>query len=782
LIGDYGALLGTLRELKNAEEQRAAVAKSIAESGAALDREAEEARERARQEIELKFRLDSQLLAIEVEKLRVAGLTDVAQKVELENLIKLNEQRKVALERANVNRPEGELAEAQNKINLLKVQRDGLQELKRTTIDVGKAVADTLTDIATGMATGTLKGFDIVKAAGAAMIHLVSDIFRQTLAQKLSFEVNLLNNVRGLPQQLNGAFVAGAGAIPGSGAAGGAPTGGGIGGFFGNLFSNAPGFSLNGGLLGGGIGALLGLPALFSGGFTGPNVGGALGGIGGGVLGSFFGPIGSVVGSFLGNILGKLFGGLFGGGVPKSRGNLSTTFGGISLGPLGLELGDIDTTFGAKGPGSKEATGFGDKANTAISGTLGSIIDILNTLPRAILEKLPLDSVTAAIEREGSFNFKVRSTKFDDFLEDLLASMPARLIVATLPLLQEGLTANVNRVFGTKQGEPVTVTVAERLRELDDELAARHRLPGPPGFQGIGTHSPEADAILTQIQALQGRDAGEVFATRIGGQIADQVKGLLARIAPPRGFPGDNEPLIKMAEASLEAFESIFDLVNKLEPVLEFASQRERTAIEGGFGSVLAADSPEGLKKSVERFIKTFSAEFQASEARRQLGFSLAESLVAGFNQIDARTAFGQFQKGFADVIKQTMQQAIVESFVLQNLQPLLVGPLAGITDILSQIGQGKTSEQALGEAQPFIDLLAQSVQGLQPIFLALIEMVRKLDTRIETSLGVPASGGGPTSINISINGNVNSTDDAREIADRLGRLFEASLPPGALV
>jgi hypothetical protein len=253
---------------------------------------------------------------------------------------------------------------------------------------------------------------------------------------------------------------------------------------------------------------------------------------------------------------------------------------------------------------------------------------------------------------------------------------------------------------------------------------------------------------------------------------------LIQAITPAGGIPGPNDPLLEQFKQGIEAVNSLFDILNKLEPVLQFSTQAEKALIETGLGRLLESGSGQDLKAAAERFIKNFQEEFQASEARRQLGFGLAEALVAGFNQIDARSAFSQFQRGFADVIKQTMQNAIVESFVLQNLQPLLVGPLANITDILSGIGQGKTAEQALAEAGPAINLLGESIKGMQPIFLALIEMVRLLDTRIETSLGVPATGAG-TTINISITGDGTSTDNAKDIADRLGRLFEATLPPG---
>src|SRR5207249_7464572 len=106
----------------------------------------------------------------------------------------------------------------QGRIDAITKQQDNvvtkMQNLGKITIDIGKSIADTLADIAFGLASGTLKGFDILKTAGSAALRLVTDIFRQTLQQKLSFEVTLFNNLKGLPAQANAALATGAAQLP----------------------------------------------------------------------------------------------------------------------------------------------------------------------------------------------------------------------------------------------------------------------------------------------------------------------------------------------------------------------------------------------------------------------------------------------------------------------------------------------------------------------------------------------------------------------------------------
>jgi hypothetical protein len=156
------------------------------------------------QERELKeIEIQKQLMDLQAERLSLTGRSQEAEALRLQ--AQIANLQKLRAEESRTD-PDTRVRDAQ----ILNAQT-ALQKVGAITVDIGRAVADTMADIAEGLATGTLKGFDIVKAAGSSVLRLVTDIFRQTLQQKLSFELNLFNNLQQLPGQAQNALAAGGG-------------------------------------------------------------------------------------------------------------------------------------------------------------------------------------------------------------------------------------------------------------------------------------------------------------------------------------------------------------------------------------------------------------------------------------------------------------------------------------------------------------------------------------------------------------------------------------------
>ena len=63
----------------------------------------------------------------------------------------------------------------------------------------------------TALISGTLKAVDVGKAATGTLGRIASDIFSQTIKDKLKFELNLFNNLKQLPTQMNNALASGGG-------------------------------------------------------------------------------------------------------------------------------------------------------------------------------------------------------------------------------------------------------------------------------------------------------------------------------------------------------------------------------------------------------------------------------------------------------------------------------------------------------------------------------------------------------------------------------------------
>lgn len=415
--------------LNQTDQQRAALAKFIAESGAALDARKSEQNALLQQELALKTRLN----ALDIENLRASGAPESEV---IKRQIKLLQQERAALEQSPIAKEPGQIAEMQKRVDIGQTQlrrgiidqielerqlgdvqadrigitgrqteadrahiqvqihylqqlrlreqaegndtrlieakillaQDQMQRLGTVTVNVGTEISRALTDIFSAAVSGTLKLKDIGQGALAAVGRLAAETFSQFLNKKLGFEKILLDNAQGLPGQMSAAVAAGMAGLPGG------SSGGGIlsqifGGASPDQISFAP-FEGN----------------LFQ---SFPSTGGSAagGGSGFGGIGSFLGGLGNLITSTPGlGVLGFLGSSLAGGTGLQNILSSVGSIGGSLLGSTALGGSILTSVFDALTMGGTSILGFGGAGAAGMLGELmgnfllpgiGSVIGML---------------------------------------------------------------------------------------------------------------------------------------------------------------------------------------------------------------------------------------------------------------------------------------------------------------------------------------------------------------------------------------------------------------------
>lgn len=517
-----------------------------------------------------KLEIDREVLELEAERLQMLGLTTEAERLRLEATLKYIEaiKKRKAEEGGDTRVEEQKIRNTQT----------ALSRLGQVTIDIGSHVGRTLDDIFTAMIQGTLKAVDVGKAAVSTIGRIVTDIFSQTIKDKLKFELNLFNNLQQLPGQATNAVAAGGGGgilqtlLFGSnqnaqGQSGQFFSGGGGGGGIMGMLKSFLGTSLVGtstigsvgaaGAAGFGLSKLLGLN-------TGANIGSTLGGIGGSLFGGTIGggagtmaiasglssilpaTIASSIASFAFPIIGTLIGAILGqvlGNVFKKNPTAITSaaFSGVNFNELtaSFDPGTISVMV-------KRSTDIsGGKANQ-VAGEVQTILAtqankwtaLLNLFPETIRESLipALDGTNAALNAAFA-RLKFSEGGSRNIAQEIQAltypqNAPTKFLNAFLPAIRQGAAGSL-----AQAGIPVTgglnvsapFFTQEGLDKLTDDITKLIGITGQLATiteQGIKPFLTDldVDALSAQFSAVFSAVGPEAF--------GKAMEGLEENIAP----------------------------------------------------------------------------------------------------------------------------------------------------------------------------------------------------------------------------------------------------------
>lgn len=643
------------REIAAAAEIESDLAAALAAS--AQDRET--LRQRELQEIGVK----KQLIELEADHLAIIGKTREADALRLQAQIQ-NLERLKEIESATD--PDTRIRDAQIRNTQTQLERIG-----SITVDIGRAVADTMADIAEGLATGTLKGFDIVKAAGSSMLRLVTDIFRQTLQQKLSFELNLFNNLRTLPGQATNALTAGGGnqgifqtLLFGAGGGGGFPQppligggiqgpvtgpitlpGGGGGGLLGGLMTllttqTTAGGWLPGGVSIGGLGGA-GLAGWGFGQLVGLNRGGSIGSSVGSVLGSLAGAttagagITGAIGGWLGGTtigatLGTSIVGALAGMVIPVIGALI----GIIIGQvLGNQKPNPTAVIGAQFGG----VGFNKLESIFEPGTLTVGVRRNTDLSRKAAESVATSAQTILGDMAAVW------TNVLNFLPDFVADD----VIPALDETNRRLNANFARLKFSEGGS----------RNIQEELEAL-QLHGNIGF---------LDAFLPAIGA--GFNAA---LQRIGVDVAPSISGGFGQMGPPVGQEGWDKLI-----AAMQSVGQTVGALTSIPGINQLLTPTDRTSIASSFQHVFGLSDPNNFTAQAELLTQRLQpiTDF-LQQAMAQSTDLFGRGLIAAMEALDESGAVTAFNQVLNTGIKDAVFGGITESFLATAQFSDLLAPL----------------------------------------------------------------------------------------------------------
>ena len=755
-VEDNRKLTLTIRELNEEQARRQELAKFYVASGQEIER-------REQEEIGYltkKNQLLAQANQFELEKIRASG---ASEGVVLQRQLELLRQQREAFLLAP--KEPGQLLDLERQIELVEIRA---QRMGQVTIDVGRSVADTFANIAQGIATGTLKGFDVVRAAGASALNLVTDIFRQTLQQKLSFELTLLTNVRGLPAQMNSALAAGAAAVPSGGSGGG-----GIGGFLSSIFnfggggggsSSGGGFSFGGlgnifsggidwlttlinetpfltgngagGLLGGAIttqglgsflGVLGGLVPIISN-FARGNIGGGIGGTLGGGVGAFFGgPVGFGIGSLLGSLLGGLFG-----GTPNPTVRVKSQLEGFIYDAVenAFRFGNITT----RGSG------------TDISGSM---------------VKQTTNEVQAVLEAQA----KVWT--------DILNLFPTIVHDRMIPSI-EGANKLLNEFFGRlKFSEGGSRNIAEELKYFSERTGPGRFFIASRGILGAGIAESLGRAGLTGLDDL----IGTAFGTVPPGS---------PRNLNRTTFPGLNPPKnAKDTQAFVDAVSQFAGFTGGLAGISprgigQFLTASDLQSVQNRIGDILQITDGKQFTTAVQQMIERLKpvSDFLARSVQESSDI-FGRGMIAALEAATSSQALQAFQQTLGVGIKDKIFAGITESFIASAQFTDLLAPIQQTIREFTQeaIATGQTPDiDAFRRAiLPRIEDISTRAETLAP----LIEELQKLGLDVKDALGlIEQSARSPANITINIAEFTGSDQDVSALAHKLDEALRAVLNP----
>ena len=680
----------------------------------------------SREELELAERLKS----LDIDKLRAAGAPENAI---LEKQIELLKERQALLNANPLLAQPGEIDELVKRIDIAQTQ---FQRLGTVSINIGEHVARSLDDIFTALITGTLKAVDIGKAATATLGRIVTDIFSQTIRDKLKFELNLFNNLQQLPGQANNALL----------------SGGGGGGLLQTLLFGASGNAtqaqgaigplMQGGqfLSGGGSGGGLfgNIKSLFSNGF-GSGSGFANGGTGGGgfgitdVLGSLLDTLGSAVGlggglsSSISVAAGSLYSSALAtiASVAPSISNAITTVVNM-IGTFSSYIPVIGWAIAAITAIYRIMSNQQERPNAKLSGQFGGVffdetmqqfqpgeinvgigrkVGIKNSEAGAIATNLQQRLIVLADQWVDILNI------FPDFLSDK--------IVPALDITNARLNQNFSNLKFSPGGK----------RSIQEELAA---MSGPEGQLRF------LDAFLAPL--------GAAFTATLGAAGIPGA-GNLAAYNSGRGFtslvpPGDQENFDKL----IAAISSVATLTSSLANVgggvraigaSQFLSETDLTSMGSLFDQLFSTTDPLAFTEmagKIEEQLKPVMDFIQ--QAIGQSTELFGRGLRAAFEELTAADSVLAFTRTLNSGVYEAVTNGIIESLIATAQINDLLAPLqqAIRESVQNSMKTGIFDGAALTSAiLPFIEEFSARMEWAGP----MVEVLHGFIQTIKEMLGL---------------------------------------------
>jgi hypothetical protein len=742
-------------------ETRAAVAGAQAESdlGDAL---AASARDRAallqRQTDSLD--VERQLGDLAADRIAIGGRQGDADRARLQNQIQYIQQLKT------IEEAEGKdirLRDAQ----ILNAQAQ-LQSLDSITLDIGKHIGQTLSDVFTAMISGTLKGIDVAKVAAGTLGRIATDIFQQVITKKLSFETTLFSNLQSLPGQASSVVAAGAASLPGGSTGGGIfqslfGGGGGSGGGF--LSSILPSGSSFGGLLGAGVGGF-GLSSLFGG--TGlQNILSSVGSIGGsllggvGISGAGFG-IGTI-GDLLGSTVGEGMSGLLGGSLSGMLGGMVADFLLPGIGSLigfllgGLFSHPLDPTVWVK---------------SKLEGILYD--EMLNEFqPGSVKSRGTGKDISGATVTQVTSQVQQMLKAWSEQWADLLNIFPVFAHDKMIPALDDA-NKLLNQFFGKlKFSEGGSRTIQQEMDDLQKKF-------GPKGFFmslretiGIGlAENFRAAGLTSLIPAVQ-----QQFPAFMAGQGSIWLQAISAKDTGLHTGPKGEE--FTQALAKFAQFTTALATVST-HGVTPFLTAQDQALLEDKLGGVLKQRKGADFIAAVGKLDEQLSpvTEF-LKKAVTESSEIFGRGLMAALDAVSESQAQMNFLQSIGEGAKQILFQGITEAFIASANFTDLMAPIQKIIREFTQQAIDTRTTPDLAAFRAAIFPAVEDISTRAALLAPLIAELQKLGFDLKDLLTGLFSGGGAGGNHIVINiGSVGNEQDARTIADLIFQHLDPALAP----
>lgn len=275
-----------------------------------------------------------------------------------------------------------------------------------------------------------------------------------------------------------------------------------------------------------------------------------------------------------------------------------------------------------------------------------------------------------------------------------------------------------------------------------------------------------AAAIIPAMEQVKAR-AGEL------APVLTELQQLFQSLFPEQAA---NEQVFEAEHDAIEA--NITSLERQLELIGLSADEASLLAIQFDIADLAARGLNQTQLNNIKALMMTqreLANQISETTRLKDLSLSISDAIREGIEAGSPREAFKNLAQNFADVLERTIQDALIESFATQTLMPLITGPLSQAMDVIATIGKGRTAEQAVIAAQPFITQLGAQLGALQPIFEAVVELARSATQQVRSTLGVPS---GSQNITINISGSVNGDADVTKLARAIGQIISAQVAP----
>lgn len=768
-VENYKNLILGVRQLKEEEEKRKIITQQLIALDEAMAKNQENEIKQIQDLVAARLEYNQRTREQQTELIRARGGTE--QQVLTQQLENIRAQMQ-EIEGLRADEKKEHLARLQELGREQQIVEARLQRLGTISIDIGRAIGDTMADIAEGLATGTLKGFDIVKTAGSSALRLITDIFRQTLQQKLSFEFQLFNNVKQIPGQMQNALNSGGGSqglwqsilfgsgggalgpgttisMPGPGQGFPVPpllggTGGtgsaGIFGFLSQILKTPIGIGTS---TIGSIGTA-GLGGYLFGRLLGLNTGGQIGSTIGSIGGSIF--AGTTLGSTLGTAAGSAVGGWLGGGAAGTA--IGSMVGTYIFPVIGTIIGAII--------GSLVSAFTGKKNPTAVIGAQFSGINYNQAAGQFDIGDIAV-FVRRTADLSGRRAYQV-ANEVENILTPLAAQWTEMLNLFPSVIREQMIPAldETNRILNDsfrrlKFSEGGSRNIAQELAALGGPanvaFVSAFRAPISVGFAKSLERAGFAGQELNYSNLANLAPAGAEFLAKELTNLATTF-GTLGGISP-RGITQFLSGLdIGNIQSLLDQFYAISDVLK-----IPFAIQ--------------------DLIPQLQPFIDYLSSAVQ--ESSNLFGRGLIAAMEAA-TESDARLAFmNSLGTGIKDRVFQGLTEAFIASAEFTDLLAPIQQQIRAFTEEAILTGNVPDIARFRQAILPAIEQITTRAELLEP----LIDALQELGFDIREMLGLlpeaaePPPPAPPAVVNISIN-----TNNPDEIGRKIGEILGGKLPP----